>query len=61
MLRTNMVGLTKEKPSEVLGHYRDIVMPNRHDVREEDVNMTRLGSVLNMAYNSDIDLSLIHI
>ena len=30
-------------------------MPNRHDVREEDVNMTRLGSVLNMAYNSDIE------
>ena len=55
MLRTNMVGLTKEKPSEVLGHYKDIVMPNRHDVREEDVNMTRLGSVLNMAYNSDIE------
>ena len=55
MLRTNMVGLTKEKPSEVIGHYKDIVMPNRHDVREEDVNMTRLGSVLNMAYNSDID------
>ncbi len=55
MLRTNMVGLTKEKPSEVMGHYRDIVMPNRHDVREQDINMTRLGSVLNMAYNSDID------
>ncbi|MDA9029196.1 DUF763 domain-containing protein [Candidatus Pseudothioglobus singularis] len=55
MLRTNMVGLTKEKPSEVIGHYKDIVMPNRHDVREEDVNMTRLGSVLNMAYNSDIE------
>jgi len=55
MLRTNIVGLTKEKPSEVLGHYKDIVMPNRHDVREQDVNMTRLGSVLNMAYNSDID------
>ena len=55
MLRTNMVGLTKEKPSEVIGHYKDIVMPNRHDIREEDVNMTRLGSVLNMAYNSDIE------
>jgi len=55
MLRTNMVGLTKEKPSEVIGHYKDIIMPNRHDVREEDVNMTRLGSVLNMAYNSDIE------
>ena len=55
MLRSNIVGLTKEKPSEVLDQYRGIVMPNRHDVREEDVNMTRLGSVLNMAYNRDID------
>ncbi len=55
MLRSNMVGLTKEKPSEVLDAYRGISMPNRHDVREQDVNMTRLGSVLNMAYNRDID------
>ena len=55
MLRTNMVGLTKEKPTEVLDAYRGIVMPNRHDVRESDVNMVRLGSVLNMAYNRDID------
>ena len=55
MLRTNMVGLTKEKPAEVLDAYRGITMPNRHDVREKDVNMTRLGSVLNMAYNRDID------
>ena len=30
-------------------------MPNRHDVRESDVNMTRLGSVLNMAYERGID------
>ena len=55
MLRTNMVGLTKEKPADVLDTYRGITMPNRHDVREKDVNMTRLGSVLNMAYNRDID------
>ena len=55
MLRTNMVGLTKEKPADVLDTYRGITMPNRHDVREKDVNMTRLGSVLNMAYNRDIN------
>ena len=55
MLRTNMVGLTKENPAEVLDTYRGITMPNRHDVREQDVNMVRLGSVLNMAYNRDID------
>ena len=55
MLRTNMVELTKEKPADILDTYRGMVMPNRHDVREEDVNMVRLGSVLNMAYNRDID------
>ena len=55
MLRTNMVGLTKERPTEVLDAYKSISMPNRHDVREDDINMVRLGSVLNMAYNRDID------
>ena len=55
MLRTNMVNLVKEDPKEVIKACRSMSMPNRHDVREEDVNMVRLGSVLNMAYNGDIE------
>jgi len=55
MLRTNMVNLTKEKPSEIVDVYKSLSMPNRHDVREKDVDMVRLGSVLNMAYNGDIN------
>ena len=53
--RTNIVGLAKEKPKEVLDVYKSISMPNRHDVRESDVNMRRLGSVLNIAYEKGID------
>jgi len=55
MLRTNMVGLTSEKPAEILDVYRGLDLPDRHDVRKEDVNMARLGSVLNLAYNRDIE------
>jgi len=53
--RKNIVSLTREKPKEVLDVYKGIAFPNRHDVRESDVNMTRLASVLNMAYNSEIN------
>ncbi len=53
--RTNIVGLTKEKPSEVLEAYKSISLPNHHEVQESDVNMKRLGAVLQMAYKRDID------
>ena len=53
--RTNIVGLTKENPKEVLDAYKGVSLPNRHDVRESDVNMKRLGSVLNMAYEKGVD------
>ena len=53
--RTNIVGLTKENPKEVIDIYKGVSLPNRHDVRESDVNMKRLGSVLNMAYEKGVD------
>jgi len=53
--RTNIVGLTKENPKEVIDIYKGVSLPNRHDVRESDVNMKRLGSVLNMAYEKNVD------
>ena len=53
--RTNIVGLTKEKPSEVLDVYRNISLPDRHDIREKDLNLNRLGAVLHMAYTNEID------
>ena len=30
-------------------------MPSRHDVRKEDINTARLASVLDLAYNREIE------
>ena len=40
---------------KVLNECKKMSLPNRHDVRESDVNMKRLGAVLEMAYNNGID------
>ena len=53
--RTNIVNMTKEKPSEVVDMFREVSLPDRHDIREQDLNMKRLGSVLQVAYNREIN------
>jgi len=53
--RTNIVGLTKENPKEVLDIYKNITLPNRHDIRENDLSLKRLGAVLQLAYSSEIN------
>ena len=54
-LRNNMVELTREKSSEIVKAVRSADLPDRHDVRKEDINMARLASVLDLAYNRDIE------
>jgi hypothetical protein len=54
-LQNNMVELTQEKPSEIIKAMNSADMPNRHDVRKEDINQARLASVLDLAYNRDIE------
>ena len=54
-LQQHMVELTKEKPKELAEAIRESDMPDRHDVRKEDINMARLASVLDLAYNRDIE------
>ena len=51
-VRNNIINLTHEKPMKVLNECKKMSLPNRHDVRESDVNMKRLGAVLEMAYNN---------
>ena len=55
--RKHIVELTKENPQEVLDAYRqaEIHMGNYHDVRNQDVNLKRLGAVLAMAHGGGID------
>ena len=54
-LRTNMVELTKESPAEIVKAVRAAELPDRHDVRKEDINMNRLASVLDLAYNREVE------
>jgi uncharacterized protein len=54
-LRNNMVELTKEKPAEIVKAIGAADLPDRHDVRKEDINMSRLASVLDLAYNRDVE------
>ncbi|MCS5594971.1 MAG: DUF763 domain-containing protein [Porticoccaceae bacterium] len=54
-LQNNMLELTNEKPSEIIKAMKSSEMPNRHDVRREDINQARLASVLDLAYNRDIE------
>ncbi len=54
-LQQHMVSLTKEKPKHIIEAIQDSELPNRHDVRKEDINASRLASVLDLAYNRDIE------
>ncbi|MDA9919647.1 DUF763 domain-containing protein, partial [Porticoccaceae bacterium] len=54
-LQSNMVALTNEKPSEIIKAMNSAEMPNRHDVRKEDINTARLASVLDLAYSREIE------
>ena len=54
-LRANMVNLVKDGRKEIVDVNKKISLPNRHDVRESDVNLKRLGAVLQLAYNREVD------
>jgi hypothetical protein len=52
--RSGMLSLLKESPELVMKESRNIVMPSHHDVREADVNLKRLGSILALAQQKEI-------
>lgn len=54
-LQQNILELTKEKPTEIIKAMKSSEMPNRHDVRQDDINTARLASVLDLAYNREIE------
>ena len=39
----------------IVDMYKKVTLPDRHDIQEQDINMKRLGSVLQLAYNREID------
>jgi len=48
--RESIVKITNENPSHSLREIKKLVLPFHHDVRMEDVNLKRLGSVLALAH-----------
>ena len=52
--KAGILDITKESPSRMLPEIRKIVMPSHHDVRAEDVNLKRLGSILALAHEKEI-------
>jgi hypothetical protein len=52
--KAGILQVVKEDPSLMLPEIRKIVMPSRHEVRPEDVNMQRLGSILTLAHEKEI-------
>jgi hypothetical protein len=49
-----VLSLVKESPEIILPEIRKITMPRHHDVREENVDLKRLGSVLALAHEREV-------
>jgi hypothetical protein len=49
-----MLTIAHENPDVTLEEIRHLTMPAHHDVRAEDVDLKRLGSVLAVAYERDL-------
>jgi hypothetical protein len=49
-----LLDLVKESPAVILPEVRRIVMPSHHDVREKDVDLKRLGSILALAHEREV-------
>jgi hypothetical protein len=48
--RNSILNMSLEHPDKMLAEAQKLVMPKHHDVRAEDVNLKRLGSVLWLAH-----------
>jgi uncharacterized protein len=50
--REKILDITQEKPELMMQEIQHLIMPGHHDVRSEDVNLKRLGSILWLAHDS---------
>jgi hypothetical protein len=48
-----LLALVREPPGRTLAEVRRLVVPRRHEVRAEDVDLRRLGAVLAVAYERE--------
>ena len=52
--KAGILDISKEDPARMLPEIRKIIMPSHHDVRADDVNLKRLGSVLALAHEKEV-------
>ncbi len=50
--REKILTITHEKPELMMQEIQHLIMPRHHDVRSEDVNLKRLGSILWLAHDT---------
>ena len=53
-VRNSILNIAKEDPRYTLPEIKRIIMPRHHEVREKDVNLKRLGSVLALAHEKQV-------
>lgn len=46
--------LARENPDRMLAEIKKLVMPHHHEVKAKDVNLKRLGSILALAHETDL-------
>jgi hypothetical protein len=52
--KEGMLDLVKEDPGLVISEMTKLILPRHHDVKPEDVNLKRLGSILALAHEKEI-------
>lgn len=52
--RNAVVNLTSEPPDKMISEIKKLVMPSHHEVKSKDVNLKRLGSVLTVAHEKQV-------
>ncbi|MDB5248944.1 MAG: hypothetical protein JWQ40_3338 [Segetibacter sp.] len=51
-VRNGVITITREKPELMMQEIQQLVMPSRHDVRSEDIDLRRLGTILWLAHDT---------
>jgi uncharacterized protein len=52
--KSGILSLIKEEPFAIVSEAKKIIMPPHHEVRESDVNLKRLGTVLAVAHEREL-------
>lgn len=52
--RNAIINVTQEKPEKMMHEVQQLIMPSHHEVRSEDIDLRRLGTVLWLAHDKQI-------